>query len=440
MDKNLDVLVISSHDRSFWLIDQLNRKGLKVGVWDLSRHFPLSLSERQGPLGKFIPKGLKDSQKQYFYGDQYTRLKTGFCILSPKGPLEFKGPLTSFLLKTRADMRYTHQCLKQKPQAWDFFQQKLSQFWILKLAAALQGGQSFYLNFLPPALKRKTPSDFLASKIKQWMPQRACFSPPLPPLFSEYIMGEASLKYFQEMHQLFQQKGVRYFSQIPITNLNHKQKRINLRAGSESLTYRFLVWTLSRQETKRVFPHLLSFLFPAWPVPDKIWRRTPMIWNQGVFKDLVPPALILTSMPHKDEVPPPPTPLAEEFYSLKKTSPTHSDLWMLRPYSEDQKSTSGSTSNEQVRKGLSDLPLFKQKALKLLKQSLPTMHFEIKTHTDFENEYFVLYKQTGRLRKTFPPGVFHLNPEGAGGFDNCSLLRQAEEILFRIFKERTIYA
>ena len=166
------------------------------------------------------------------------------------------------------------------------------------------------------------------------------------------------------------------------------------------LAARFLVWTLSGLESKKVLKQgRVPGLFPA---AGQVWKRTPVLWHRGSFKDQIPRHLLILR---------PPSPGG--FVSLKSLSEgPGADLWTLRPVSETQ----GETNRHS------------EEVLKELSFRLRGCTFEIKPPSPPRGRYFVLCEKGG-IRKN-PPGIFYLNPEGAGGFDALSLLRHS----VRIFK------
>ena len=366
----VDVAVVSAYDRGFWLADKLCGQGLKVAVLNGSEALSLPLSEREGPFGVFVPQDLDDLSKQYLYGDQFVTLPKGLCILSPKGPLEMRGPLTPFLLKTRPEF----QALKPDfpPAPAPLFKTRKSR--ALKKDSVLW----------------QVATGLCGANLQSHSPA---------PLFSEYILRQTSSRYFEETYRSFQDRGIICQTVDELKDLQIQNHKVWLKGQDFELSARFLVWTFSGPESQKILKTGVPGFFPS---VKQVWKRTPLLWNRGGFKDTIPRHLLILN-------PPPST----GFVSLKSLSAGRAaDLWTLRPFSE----TEGETNRHSAE------------VLKELSVRLRGCSFEMKKNTTPRGGYFVLCEKGGIRKK--PACLFYLNPEGAGGFDALSLLRHS----VRIFK------
>ena len=250
-----DVLVVSAGERCFWLLDQLCETDLKVSVWDVSSDLALSLPEREGPFGVFLPDNLDNLKKKYLCGDQFEIMPKGFCVLSPQGPIEFRGPLTSFLIRKNQELNSCYSCLTE---------------------------HSTHRKFT--GLKTKRETNWLYNLAFQWagVYQDSDRLSPLP-LFSECVLRESSFRYLQEINHSFQEKGVSYISE-KLEGISFKNDHISLAFQNAKVKTRLLVWALSGLETKIYFGKGMDILFPHWKQPKRIWKRYSLLWDKADFQ------------------------------------------------------------------------------------------------------------------------------------------------------------
>ncbi len=95
-----DVVAVSIFGRGNWLAAELQRQGLKVALVDLSREMGRWTPEDwEGPVGLFRSEALTGSQLARLLEDDFhNEVENGFTVWPPGGPLELRGPISSFLL------------------------------------------------------------------------------------------------------------------------------------------------------------------------------------------------------------------------------------------------------------------------------------------------------------------------------------------------------
>lgn len=383
----IDVVVVSAGDRCFWLLDQLCKAGLKTSVWDISSDLSLSIPDREGPFGIFLPSCLDDWKKKYLCGDQFDTLSNGFCVFSSQGPLEFRGPLTSLLMQKNQDLKSCYSYLKEnKKKTLMGLKKKKEINWLCNLALQLTGTYQ----------TQRHPS-------------------PIP-LFSEYILRESSFRYLQEMNHSFQEKGVSYLSG-KLKSISFKEDGVDLQLQDTKVKAQFLVWALSGLETKKYFAESMDVLFPHWQEPIRIWKRYSLLWDKAAFQKVIPHGLIVVPRPEKC--------LHSDcnLISVKSnTLSSYTDVWVLSEF-----------ENSQNKNHLPEI-------LNHLHILFPGFSLREKTPQDEgNNNYFVLYK-TEEMRKKIlsstHPLLFHLNPESVGFSDAYSLIQSSQEVFSGIVQQR----
>ncbi len=467
-----NVVIVSAWGRGAWLAHQLQNKGFKTTVLDVSALLPsISSVEREGPFGVFLPSHLSDLQKQYLCGDNYYPVPQGFSVLTAEGPVEFQGSLNSFFMQTRKDFSLCRSILSHPP----FFSEKgdsdfsrrgkaplseeFEKFdWLVRLSAELTD------TFDSNGFREKKPSRFRkwnspALSMQDRFYEQTCVDEKqlqsgrpfcrLSPFFTDYVLRECSQRHFEDLKYSLKKEGVEWIDIFSVKktvntekrSLAFKKKYIQLKLYERERHTDFLIWTLSGPETLQCFPEWMSLLFPRWESPVKIWRRFPLSWDQGAFEKIIP-ALLLVLPEHKraNRLLSLPTQkkktrqvengnTEEPILSLKKNPLSVSmDLWMLCPYAE--------RFNESV------LSSCLQSALERLRFLFPGFSITgFLPETDSCHDYFVLYKRrniTEKKRKLFHKGthprLLHLNPESVGKMDAYSLMRQSEFCLQQIQK------
>ena len=398
------VKIVSAYGRGAYLAHQLQNKGIKSTVFDVSSLLPaLSSPEREGPFGVFLPSDLNDLQKQYLCGDNFYPVQQGFSVFTSLGPFEFQGPLRSFFLKVKKDFQLCYSVLSpergmntdhlEKKKVQKMIKQCKESTGLLHLAAELTDS---YRGLTAPVEDR----DF-------------------SPLFSDYIFRESSQRYFSDLKSSLQEKGVEWIS------VGSKEEVVSLTGDIKKQKDCSLVWTLSGPETDSCFSDCMPLLFPKWVAPAKIWRRFSLSWNQEDFKNIIPSLLLVwPGYSQKKEG------KGESLYcgsggwlSLKKNPDSSSiDLWLLCSYAE--------RFNEQT------LSTCLESALEQLKVLFPD--FSIEGFLPKENschDYFVLYEGVWKGRKGYKKSQpYLLNPEAAGKMDAYSLMQQSHRILDNLLK------
>ncbi len=440
------VVMVSAYGRGAYLALELKRIGFKVTVFDVTSLLPtLSSAEREGPFGVFLPSHLSDLEKQYLCEDNHYPVPKGFSLFTPKGPVEFQGPLRNFFKKSRKDFECFYSAFT--PSVKGDFSKKIS----IKN---------------PKTLKREIKSNSILSLSAEWAknyfsPRKADQNPlNLSPFLENYVLRESSQRYFEEVKSSLKAKGVKWIEEfitsealeltendigqkdnkarsrkninkkliengqnlIPF-HLKLKKRYIQLKFYEEEKKADFLIWTLSGPETLKGFSKYMPLIFPKWEKPLKIWRRFSLSWNQGAFEHIIPPWLWVLPDYKSENV----HTLSHKFLTqdllkqsmILRKNPVHSrlvDLWLTCPY---EKRFNNSFLSELLKP-----------ALKRLNILFPGFSIKGLLKPDFCHEYFVLYKN----RFTPPPSsrLLHLNPEGTGKMDAYSLIRQSSFILKRI--------
>ena len=492
------VIIVSAFGRGVCLAHQLRQSGFEVSVWDVSALLPpLSLADREGPFGVFLPPHLSDLEKQHLCGDNSHPVRGGFSLLMDEGPLEFQGPLTGFFRKTRKDFELCYSVLQGLYSIGRMGGGGRGQVSRSKNAGASPfpsrsgyGGQvsrskNGVASKLPPRSAGASPFPSRSGYGGKVSRSKAEVASPFPsrsellefsarwggacggggvsslrkgrdrgrggrgsavggyaglfsPFFCDYVLGERSQRYFEDVECVFGEMGVRWVDEFADSaggvegggGLHFHKNRIHLKLCDREEEADFLVWTLSGPETKGYFPWGMSVLFPGWKEPVKIWRRFSLSFESGVFKDIIPSWLGIApagfgsgggvakselSKAHStfgscmgggvahDEM---------FLYLVKNPAQAYADLWMLCPYAD--------RFNEGVLGDLSKL------ALERLRELFPPgFSFEVfLPKAQVCHDYFVVYKNLVRdTYKDLPRGVFLLNPEVCGKMDPYSLSR-----------------
>ena len=429
-----NVAIVSAWGRGAWLAHQLQQKGFCVTVLDVSSLLPsVSSSQREGPFGVFLPSTLSDLQKQYLLSDNFHSVKQGFSVYTSRGPVEFQGPLYSFLRKKRKDFCLLDSLLSDTPDLSEviksLWHQKEKKQMIEEIEdseslvrLALELGSSYF----EPLNIKKIIGEIL--RIKKSSPSldqlfnrknKAC---SFSPLSSDYFLREASQRYFEEVKSSLKEEGVQWLdisrqdADADLRDLGFAKKCVQLSLKGEKKDFSFLIWTLSGPETARCFSKELSVLFPKWKEPLKIWRPFSLSWDRGGFENVIPSLLVISPSLHREEG------NNKEMISLKKyKSVSHIDMWILCPYSRrfDEQALSSCLGS----------------ALDRLRIIFPHCTIScVLPDKNYYQEYYVQYESHRLLEKNgfynkVHPCLFHLNPEAAGKIDAYSLLQQSDRIL-----------
>lgn len=459
-----NIAIVSAWGRGAWLAHQLQQKGFCVTVLDVSSLLPsVSSSQREGPFGVFLPSTLSDLQKQYLLSDNFHSVKQGFSVYTSQGPVEFQGPLYSFLRKKRKDFCLLEAFLTEMsgPSGFSETERKemtylsdvsglsenVKSLWDKKqkkqmieeiesseslVRLALELGSSYFETSRIKKISKKL-LQLLSTKTGKSFPSlnhlfsesdRTC---SFSPLFSDYFLREASQRYFAEVKNSLQAEGVQWLdisqqnADDDLKELEFTKKCVRFRLRGEKREIPFLVWTLSGPETARCFSDKMPVLFPKWKEPLKIWRPFSLSWDRGGFENVMPSLLVVLPSTHQEN--------NNGIISLKKhKSVSHIDMWILCPYSQ--------RFDEQVLSSCLD------STLDQLRIIFP--HFSINGFLPDKNyyqEYYVQYESHSFLEKNgfynkVHPCLFHLNPEAAGKVDAYSLLQQSDRILKTILSKK----
>ena len=330
---SLKGVVVSAYDRGAFLAHQLRREGMEVALWDMTPYLPaLSAPEREGPFGVFLPSHLGPLQKKYLYGDNYYPVSGGFSVFNSQGPLEFQGDLGFFFKEERKGFPLCHSVLSSTDSGVFDFSKKENR-------PLYKDGDRGLL--------------YLSAELTNSHIEPFCFKGPnlLSPLFSDYVLRESSQRYFELLKQSLQEEGVEWCAYKEDTGKNAKKdlrfrkNHVEIQVNDWETSADFLIWTLSGAETQKTFPDWMPLLFPQWEKPVKIWRRFPLLWDQGLFEDIIPSVLFIVPDNMKngkggfylgesgegEEN----RQGSEMFLSLKKNpEDSRSDLWILCPYEE----------------------------------------------------------------------------------------------------------
>ena len=450
-----DVVIVSSWGRGAWLAHQLQKKAFRTTLFDISSLQPLSSAEREGPFGVFLPSHLSDLQKSYLCGDHFYSVQQGFSIFASQGPVEFRGALNPFLLETCRDFQVCHSVLHQTGI------ESRSSLPLSRGPVSLGSNKSSIKEAVRSNLFLYLAKEFSGSYTEQVRSVRVPLSlhpgketyrnhNGFSPLFSEYLFRESSQRYFADIKYALQKEGVKWLdmsaadlssSNNLLRDLKLKKTHIEFKWNEEVQKTRFLIWTLSGLETLQFFSNSMSFLFPTWKPPIKIWKRFSLSWDQGAFQKVIPLLLLVlpeyirrdhVSHEHEQEHEQEPEPFlrwGEDFLSLKRhPEASKMDLWMLCPYDE--------------RFNKSILSSYLRVALDRLNCLLPG--FSINGYLPEQeicHDYFVLYEKEGLFNrkkrdKKLYNRLFHLNPESAGKMDAYSLMRQSSDILESLLKNK----
>lgn len=401
-----NVIIVSAYGRGVCLAHQLQSKGFETTVLDVTSLLPaLSSPEREGPFGVFLPSNLSDLQKQYLCGDSFYPVQQGFSVFTPKGPLEFQGPLSSFFMAVRKDFKLCYSILSHASEVGNVD---------LSIKKKTQVIKKFEDSSRLLYLAAELTDSYMESVASI---ENRVFSP----LFSDYIFRESSQGYFSDLKYSLQEEGVKW------TSVTSTEEILSLFNKIKKQKDDFLIWTLSGPETDRHFSDGMPLLFPKWIAPVKIWRRFPLSWDQKGFENIIP-SLLLVWLDYTQKKEKSLYYASESLLSLKKNPDSSSiDLWMLCPYAERFNELTLSTCL--------------QSALEQLRFLFPDCSIKgFLPEADSCHDYFVLYKNgnawKGRKKYKKPhPRLFHLNPEATGKMDAYSLMQQSHWIWEDLLKK-----
>lgn len=432
------VTIVSAWGRGAYLAHQLRKKGFEVTVWDVTSLLPsLSSAEKEGPFGVFLPDHLTDLQRKCLCENSFYPVQQGFSVFTSQGPVEFRGPLKSFFMKTRKDFQSCHFPLShsfplsktEKKTELNYKNVEDHSLQLFLIAAELTNSFIF---------SDKEKKKILLSAQKATSGKDISFL-KLSPLFSEYVLRESSQRDAVELKESLCEEGVEWIDifstqkdkNASSINLKISKKNIQLQWNEQDKNSQFLIWTLSGPETKRCFYNEMSWLFPDWKEPVKIWRRFSLSWDQKGFEHIIPALLLVLpnsqnaqkntedfslSSPKKSQV-----------MSIKKhPEAAHADLWTLCPYGEHLN-----------KSFLTDCLQLAMEQLRIL---FPGFSMEgILPDIEACHDYFILYESKDKFRtkwfkKKAPPNIFHLNPEATGKLDAYSLVQQSDLIFEKIVK------
>ena len=403
MKKISKVALVSAYGRGAYLAHCLQKKGFETTVLDVSKVLPsLSFAEQEGPFGVFLPSHLQDVQRQYLCGNHFHQVSQGFSIFDSAGPLEFQGPLQSYLVKKRKDFQICQKVLEGLfgiPSNFQLTKELKKEFensmGLLRLSAELTASRPVKELILDVDLSGniicKEKTDLL-----RVFSRKKLHPVFLSPLFSDYIFRERSGGDFVELKESLKKEGVKWRAVSTVEALSPSEKEL-------------LVWTLSGPETQKYFPKWMSILFPKWQAPQKIWKRFSLSWDQGIGKKILP--LLLIVLPQKE---------GEGILSLKQNPESSSvDLWMQCLYEDRIKE--------------SQLKVSLEEAVERLQSLFPLASFEASPLALEEQEYFLCYKNG---EQPLSKKVKYLQPLGTGKMDAYSLMQQSEFILWELLSSR----
>ena len=103
MKSSYDVAVVSAFGRGHWLAAELADAGRSVALIDVSAKMGRWAPEDwEGPFGFFRTEKLKASQVERLIEDDYhDTVDEGFVVWLKDGPIDIKGPLSSFWLQKK---------------------------------------------------------------------------------------------------------------------------------------------------------------------------------------------------------------------------------------------------------------------------------------------------------------------------------------------------
>lgn len=262
-EKNLssrkrDVVVFSVFGRGHWLAVELStRLKLDVSLVDLSKSMGYwGPEDWEGPFGLFRSESLKSSQQERLDEESHSEpISQGFTIWSKGGPMELKGPLTSYLLQ-KSEISQTVQKYLKEYEDLEFSQKKsliqrmndkkFKNIWLAHLAHQLTSNA-----YRPNA-------------------SGLDYGVPLP-IFSLYYTRKVSRRGYQRSLKWCETQGVKTFPEVELISFqsrkmrDQKYEKIKIRDSNghiKNLISQMSVWMLSGEETDFLNPRLSKILYP----------------------------------------------------------------------------------------------------------------------------------------------------------------------------------
>ena len=376
-----DVLIVSAWGRGGWLAGRLAQKGCAVKMLDVSSCLPLSSADREGPFGVFIPDDLNDLDKKYLHGDNYDVCRHGFCVMTPKGPVEFRGPLSDFIEPSL-----------QNIMCWE----------------------NIFSAFKKPLKARALPlkSGALPLKARGYAPPGRLFFP--------YVLRESSARFFQSMGAEWGELGVKREAASQIRSVCLGESGVCVKTEHGESCGKLLVWALNFLESKNAFPHL-DFCAPHnFMSGGQVWSRFVLHWEVKLFQKVFPLCMLVWPHPKEGLV-----------MTIKRRPGANSaDLWVLDAADDSclprpAKTQPPSSIRERAERCLNVLfPGFSCVLESDSPPSAPAGGFARYDHSLIKKHF----KNTG-------PGLFYLTPEAAGCLDAYSLFQEEKKLKSFILKQ-----
>ncbi len=406
------IIIVSIWGRGAWLAQQLSQvKGCEVKVLDLSSVFPLSSIEREGPFGVFVPEELGDLEKQYLCGDNYYKVPQGVCVMTQRGPVEFRGLLSNVI----------------KPNT-----------------------------FLPAC--EKVFSVFKSQG-------KGCKSSANSYLLSPVVFRELSARFFQNIHRQWEECCIKKEHASQITAIDFNKDTVSVKTDKGQNTANILVLTLSALELAQCTKEgnessCLKMLFSQkWQVPQYIWRRFALSWKPGLFKQVIPPWILVLPecvLPHTSTKTQSVTgsvgvdsskdyDTQKELVMSIKSHPMEegkADVWVLCPYIATQSSAPPATipHNElkgEVAKQATFFKALKNRTQQVLEQLFPPFDCVLEEVPEkAQNKYFIQYEKNDMshyLKKQ--ELVCYLNPEAVASLSTYDLFQKEQALKSKILQK-----
>lgn len=263
-DAPASVVLVSAYGRAHWLAAELTGAGFRVDLVDVTDELGRWTPEDvDGPFGFFQPENLLPLQRVRLDEEDYSEnVEEGFVLWLKSGPVDMRGPNSSYLLERRGvskeDLEYvTHYAELPAKKRTELFKKlnkkSFLQNWLAQLAHSLAG--RVYLPS-PRAMEQGEPL----------------------PMMAPLSVRRVTRRGFEKSMNWLRSRGVRVYEKAKIKDLTIDEGTLaNVEIQSEwsgVLQAEQFVWCLTSLETERLGANYLFELFdsevihPAW-----VWQR-----------------------------------------------------------------------------------------------------------------------------------------------------------------------
>ena len=309
MDTGSSLIIVSAFGRGHWLAAELAKEGLPVTLLDVTAQLGVWPPEDQeGPFGFFRNDKISESQIERLYSDDaFDENANGFTLWLKNGPLECKGPMTSFSLEKNGLSGLVKEALAGDLQSTKKAQQlNFKQNWLLQFAH-----QWASTTFMPNALGVKAAN-------------------PLP-LFSSFFNRQSTRNGLEKSLAWLKNKGVQVIKPQAIRDCSFSSHSMisGLEMAAETqgiFKLERLIWTLSSEETYFLNEKLGKYFYPSGIVESEwSWVRYRVQLQACSEREQLPKHTLLI-----DDVESPWT--HENMLVVQRTSlADHFDVWMRIP-------------------------------------------------------------------------------------------------------------